>query len=273
MKQNSTMFNTISNSLKEQIRSQGKTTFTIKILVFMSLYTFLVLNSLHDLCNPGHVPECIRDEMHEKTRPIAKFLMENQLYRNILIIFSSILMDFNVIVLSVRWFLLERNFKLLMIVFTFYLFRSFMQQMFFMKFPDDYVWGYPGLFSLSVAYAPANDFFFSGLCGMCTIAFIHFRRNGQRTLSKIAFFTIIYEFFTLLVTRSHYFIDLAIGIIVAHYIYLIFDWIEEYYNKRELNKLKYGPIAHVTKAEEIIHNVKESKLRQNVKDEEKARKS
>jgi len=265
------IYGIISNSINEQILTQGKANLALKVFVFIVFYTAMVMNSIHDLANPGHVPECIRDEMHEMTRPIAIFLGENPFYRNTMIILASCLMDMNVVILSVRWFFFEKNFKLLMIVTAFYGFRGFLQKMFFMKFPDDYVWGHPGLFSLSVAYAPANDFFFSGHCGMCTICLIHFRRTGRKLMQKISLFAIVYQFFTLLVTRAHYFIDLVVGIIIAHYIYLIFDWIEEYLNNRQLKKLKTVPISNIAKAEEIIHNGREEKPRQNGKDEETAR--
>jgi len=263
MKQNSTLFDTISHSCKEQLKAQGKRNFAFKILVFIALYTAMIMNSVYDISSPQHVPECIRDETHEATRGLAQFLGENQLYRNILIITASLLMDLNVVVLSFRWFLFERNFKLLFVILAFYAFRGFLQRMFFMRFPDDYVWGHPGLFSLSVAYAPANDFFFSGHCGMCTIIFIHFKRHGLKTMTRIALFTIIIEFFTLLVTRAHYFIDLVVGIIIAHYIYLISDWLQEWYNNRELKNVKQALINNGVKAEESKQNLKEKKKPEN----------
>jgi len=58
-----------------------------------------------------------------------------------------------------------------------------------------------------------------------------------------AFVTIIVEFFTLLVTRAHYFIDLVVGIVMAHYIYLIGDWIQEYLDKRYAAKKKFNDVT------------------------------
>jgi len=101
-----------------------------------------------------------------------------------------------------------------------------------MKFPSDYLWGHPGVFSITVPYEPANDFFYSGHVGICMICFITFKRAGMKYLTPFALVTMVVEFFTLLVTRAHYFIDLVTGLIVAHYFYLVADWIEEYLQKR-----------------------------------------
>jgi len=265
MKNQQTFYDIINDSLKDQIKNQGKSALALKILAMVSLYTFMIINSLHDLCNPGHVPECIRDEMQEVTLPITQFLDQNRAYRNALIILASFMIDFNVIYITIRWFLFDRNYKLFTTCFMFYLFRMFLQNVFFMRFPTDYVWGHPGLFSIAVPYAPANDFFFSGHVGLCTISFIYFKRAGRKYMAPFALVTIAIEFFTLLVTRAHYFIDLVIGIIVAHYIYLLVDWMEEYFEKRQFRKLESEPIANVVQTEE-------DKLKKNMNGYEKARK-
>jgi len=171
--------------------------------------------------------------MQDLTLPINEFLDQNQFYRNALIITSSLMIDTTSFMMTARFMIFERNFKLPLTLLAMYIFRGFLQNVFFMKFPTNYIWGTPGLFSITVPYAPANDFFFSGHVGLCTICFIYFRRQKVRPMQYFAFVTIIVEFFTLLVTRAHYFIDLVIGIVVAHYIYLIGDWIQAYFHERK----------------------------------------
>jgi hypothetical protein len=226
------------NLVKVHIKAHSNSLLISKIVLMVILYTFLIMNSLHDFVSPTHVPECIKDEMQDLTLPINEFLEENQFYKNALIIVSSFMIDLTAFMMTARFMIFERNFKLPLTMLAMYIFRGFLQNVFFMKFPTNYIWGSPGLFSVTVPYAPANDFFFSGHVGLCTICFIYFKRQKVRPMQYFAFVTIIVEFFTLLVTRAHYFIDLVIGIIVAHYIYLIGDWIQNYFHERKEKQIK-----------------------------------
>jgi len=236
-------FDQLLNVAKGHIKSHSHSLLVSKISLTVLLYTFLIMNSLHDFVSPTHVPECMKDEMQELTLPINEFLNENQFYRNALIIVSSFMIDTTAFMMTARFIIFERNFKLPLTMLAMYIFRGFLQSVFFMKFPTNYIWGSPGLFSITVPYAPANDFFFSGHVGLCTICFIYFGRQKVKPMQIFAFVTIIVEFFTLLVTRAHYFIDLVVGIVMAHYIYLIGDWIQEYLDKRYAAKKKFNDVT------------------------------
>jgi len=227
------ILNQVFESTKTKIKSPEKNFFIIKLGLSLGIYTFLFLNSLYDIASPDYVPECFRDEMQEKTLFINEFLAENPFYRNLLIIVASLLMDITVFVLAVREVLFGKNYKRFFILVIFYGFRAFLQSVFFLKFPTNYIWGNPGVFSIVVPYQPANDFFYSGHLGLCVISFITFKRDGKKFLTYFAVVTAFVEFFTLLVTRAHFFVDLVIGMIVAHYIYIVMDWIYEYLDKRE----------------------------------------
>jgi len=233
---------------KKQLDSPTKAFFLSKILITVSLYTFLIVNSLHNLVTPDHVPECIKDEMHELTLPINQFLEENRTYKNMLIIISSLMIDVTSFSMTMRFLFFERNYKLPLTILAFYLLRGFMQSVFYMRFPSDYIWSHPGIFSVTVPYAPANDFFFSGHVGVSTICYIYFKRQNSKLMKYFAAITIIIEFCTLLITRAHYFIDLITGMIVAHYIYLVGDWVQDYLIKRQNEKEKKA------EAEETITN-------------------
>jgi len=203
----------------DQIQTQGKSALAFKIFAMVSLYAFLIINSLHDLCNPGHVPECIRDEMQEVTLPITQYLDQHKTFRNTLIIVASLMIDFNVIYLTVRWFLFERNYKLLITCLIFYVFRGFLQKVFFMRFPTDYVWGHPGLFSIAVPYAPANDFFFSGHSGFLVLMQSEWGKLGYKKVQRYIQANLIYTIFVLLVCQAHYTIDIFTGVFFADYVF------------------------------------------------------
>ncbi len=206
--------------------------FISKVILIVLLYAFLVLNSLYNMVSPGYVPECIHDEVQDWTSPITHFLAANPIYKNVLIVTASLMLDVCTFVLACRFVFYEKNYKVGLVGISFYIFRGLLQSVFYMKFPSDYIWGHPGIFSITVPYEPANDFFYSGHVGICIICLITFKRSGWKNLTRFAILTVVVEFFTLLVTRAHYFIDLVTGLIVAHYIYLVGDWVEEYLQKR-----------------------------------------
>jgi len=64
-------------------------------------------------------------------------------------------------------------------------------------------------------------FFYSGHTGFSMIAGLEYRRIGNKWLEYLSYFQMALNFFLLTVTRTHYFIDLACGIMIAHYIYII----------------------------------------------------
>jgi len=228
------------------------------------LYIFLIMNSLHDIVSPDYVPDCVRDEFHELTLPINRHLAQNPLHRSILIIVASTMMDINVLVMTLRFVFQGRNFKTFWIVLFFYAFRGFLQSVFFLKFPTEYIWGHPGMFSMTVPYAPANDFFYSGHVGLCTICFIDFGREKFKFMKYFSGVAWVIEFFTLLVTRAHYFIDLVIGAIVAHYIYLCGDWVYAYLwpeqKKEEPVQQVNGSSLEMAKKEETKQTVPNGKV-------------
>lgn len=243
----------VIDATKSQINSPEKKFFVIKIILVLAVYAFLVLNSLHDFVSPDYVPECVKDEMHELTLPINQYLEQNKFYKNLLIIVASLMIDINVFVLAATWVLFGKSYKTFYIITAFYLFRAFLQSVFFLKFPSNYIWGHPGMFSITVPYHPANDFFYSGHLGLCTICYIHFTREKLTFMRYFGIVTIAIEFFTLLVTRAHYFIDLVVGMIVAHYIYLVADWVQAYLLERQAEK-----VAKSVNAALLSEAVKES---------------
>jgi len=88
-----------------------------------------------------------------------------------------------------------------------------------MKFPDNYLWGYPGFPSIMVSYFKTNDFFYSGHCGLPIVLLCEFNHLGMKLMQAFCIFTFIFECFTMLVLRGHYTIDIITGAIFAHYIW------------------------------------------------------
>ena len=88
-----------------------------------------------------------------------------------------------------------------------------------MKFPEGFLWGYPGFPSIMVSYLRTNDFFYSGHCGLPILLLCEYRFLKFNLMSGFCLFTFFLESFTMLTLRGHYSIDVITGAIFAHYIY------------------------------------------------------
>jgi len=205
----------------------------LNIGIFVVVYALFMLQSMKNITPIEIQPECIVDKPQIWTKDITKFLSENIWVRNILMISASLMMDTIFFALGYHSCLQNKTFKLLITVFLFYAFRAWLQSIFFMRMPDDYLWSYPGFFSISVEYFPKNDFFYSGHIGILMVEYLFFREEKARKLQYFTLFAIFWNFFVLLVTRAHYSIDLIIGLLVGHYLYIIAGYIKDHFGWKE----------------------------------------
>lgn len=92
-----------------------------------------------------------------------------------------------------------------------------------MRYPDGYLWEYPGIPSVTVSYLKTNDFFFSGHVGFPIIIGMECHKLNKKYLMVFCLFTSLFEACTMIVTRGHYIIDIITGLGMAHYFYMIVD--------------------------------------------------
>ena len=90
-----------------------------------------------------------------------------------------------------------------------------------MRFPEGYNFEDPGVPSLTVSYLFTNDFFYSGHVGFPIIFALEYYRKGLNFMIIPCICVSLFESFTMIVTRGHYFIDLVFGVIFAHYSFKI----------------------------------------------------
>ena len=89
---------------------------------------------------------------------------------------------------------------------------------------EGFLFGYPGLRSLSVPYFDTNDFFFSGHVGTCFIIALEYRSAKWFKMYYFTVFIMLNQWLMMCLVRTHYIIDLVTGLIVAHYMYI---WAEK----------------------------------------------
>ena len=141
-----------------------------------------------------------------------------------------------------------------------------------MRYPDNYLFYYPGFPSIMVSYIKANDFFYSGHVGFPILLLCEFYILKRYFMCVFCIFTFFIETFTMVVLRGHYSIDLISGAIFAHY---IFQNVEKHihhldfltFRRNEITEsenLKNKPIKMSNKTDEYSINEFKSKKEEHL---------
>lgn len=215
--------NSIGQNLKIQWRSKKKFLF-FKISAVIIGLALAALNSSFNLINHTSTVACFVDIVQNWTVNITIYFEDHTSARDALIIISSLMIDINILLIGTRWILYGNSLRVFIILVTFYVSRGLIQRTFYMCFPEHFIFEYPGFPSVGVPYAKANDFFWSGHIGILTIILNEYIKDKVTPLIWFGFISVIYNFFALLITRAHYFIDLCVGIVVANYIFQLGLW-------------------------------------------------
>lgn len=199
------------------------------IRLFMALATLLII-FLNTITNfpflNTYTNECIFDRAFEQSTSLYDFLKENTNYRHMLVIISSLIIDYSVAILGFLFIIYGKSWKPLFSFGFFFILRLSVNTFFMLRYPDQVLWDHPGLHSLTVSYFRSSDFFFSGHVGMNLISAIETYELGFKKLSYISFTGLFVQFIVMIGVRGHYFIDLIAGLLAAHYFCMISKYFE-----------------------------------------------
>jgi hypothetical protein len=209
------------HQLKDQDKNGNKT--FLKGFLISGIIIGLILNGIYGFGLANKEVMCMEDLSHVYTNNINKYLHENQLVSSMLTIFSSLCIDIIIIYSCYLWIFYCKSWRLFATLLIFYTLRMFTQFIFQMKYPDGYMWNYPGLPSLTVSYLKTSDFFYSGHTGLPIILACEFLKYKKVNWAYFSLFGCLFEFLIMILMRGHYIIDLVFGIITAHYFYIIVD--------------------------------------------------
>lgn len=87
------------------------------------------------------------------------------------------------------------------------------------------MWHFPGITSLVVPYFDTNDFYFSGHVATSSLLMFEYHASGYKKLFYVTLCVMIFEWIMLTFLRTHYFIDLITGLIVAKYLHRFGEYI------------------------------------------------
>jgi hypothetical protein len=202
--------------------------------VLRSLFTIIVGMALAAASfAPGFLPnehiECLRDELFVQTQQINDYFATHESMKFAFLIFWGLCMDITMVVGFVVFAINGKTWRLPMTLALFYLTRGIIQKLFVIRFPEGYLWDYPGFPSLVVPYGKTNDFFYSGHVGGALVMMLEYRQSAieipnhkmfLRGMQIFSFFTIISQIFLMIFLRGHYTIDMFTGIVVGHYYFI-----------------------------------------------------
>lgn len=195
--------------------------FVIRLCISCIFLAVVIANSVTGMVLPTTETSCLWDALFLLTTDLNSYLADHVLQRHLLVIFSSALIDFQVLFIATRFVLSGKSWRMPIALLSFYLFRACIQGLFIMRFPEGYLWDYPGVFSLAVSYHHTSDFFFSGHVGFTTICTCENLWLGKPKWAILSLFTALMESFVMLVCRGHYTIDLISGAVFGHYCWIV----------------------------------------------------
>jgi hypothetical protein len=195
----------------------------VKGLLIITLLSCIFLNCLYGFGLPDTDVKCLEDWTHEKTANINKYLHSHMNVTHTITFFSSLCIDSIMLSICFFWVFKIKSWRFLICLLFFYGLRGMVQGLFQMRYPDGFLWSYPGIPSLAVSYLKTNDFFYSGHVGLPIIVACEFFKLKKTFFGFYAIFGCIVEFIVMIIMRGHYIIDLIFGIITAHYIFMMVD--------------------------------------------------
>jgi len=225
--------------------SNPKIFFVVRAIIISSCIVFVYLNSTYGTLLPDGDVKCLDDKVFDLTSGINNFFQKNEFYRRALLITSSFFIDFVIVFFSILWTKRGRSYRPVIAYMLFYSMRGLTQHLFQMRYPEGYLWEYPGFPSLVISYLKTNDFFFSGHIGFPIIAAMEFYYFGYVNMYYFCLMSSAFEALTMIFLRGHYSIDLLAGVIFAHYAFLIsekYSYILDDSSISMKNHLKYEVI-------------------------------
>lgn len=173
-------------------------------------------------------PECIGDLVFDLSSPINDYFSDNPDIKNSFVILSSFFLDVNLSIFMVIFILWGSSWRALILASSFYGLRGSLQAMTVLGFPQGFVWGYPGIYSLLITYVRSSDFFYSGHVGMMLFTYFYYRDSGYYNLKYYSLFCLVFEACVMVTVRCHYSIDIIGALLFCHYFWILSGYFAYY---------------------------------------------
>lgn len=181
-------------------------------ITLLSLYAFWTLTQyfLEKDDNPSNK---IIDRVHKFSlcKSINKYLLNNVVLTKCLLILTTLMIDVNILYYCYD-FLFNNNVLPIYLLFAGIILRQVCQSIVKIPIPKNIIWYNPNFPTLLMNYSVSNDFFFSGHTLTSLIFGFEMYKSSNYFVKAYALFFMFGEILFVLVTRSHYFMDVYASI-------------------------------------------------------------
>eukprot|EP00993_Chasmostoma_nieuportense_P003225 NODE_3958_length_868_cov_22.901484_g3803_i0.p1 GENE.NODE_3958_length_868_cov_22.901484_g3803_i0~~NODE_3958_length_868_cov_22.901484_g3803_i0.p1 ORF type:complete len:266 (+),score=72.37 NODE_3958_length_868_cov_22.901484_g3803_i0:45-800(+) len=194
----------------------------VKIMFGIAVGMFSLLQSVI-LERREHVDQ-IWDSTHALTEPLSDYLWEHRYLLHLITALHSIVLDgFSVYMVYLSVFR-SRSLDVILSVFVLYGCRLLVQHLVMFPMPPKWRFDDPGVPTVMVSYAFANDFYFSGHLSSLTLFVLEMHKRQYRTLRAFGLLVMCFVGLLLLTVRAHYVMDIIDSIFFAVFSYKAGQW-------------------------------------------------
>lgn len=193
-----------------------------KKLLWLIVLISCILFCNHLYSYPKIDSSCYYDPLFQLTKDSNEYYANHIDEKNSLIIFASLLVDILLYYNVYLWIYQSKDWILISSILLFYAIRQLLLLLFTIKFPDGYIFSFPGFPSLTVSYFYTNDFFYSGHIGLPVLLFLENKlKQRGNIICGCCIVVCMIEFYSMLITQGHYSIDLIAAIFFAYFCFKI----------------------------------------------------
>lgn len=187
---------------------------TFNVIVFICVVLFPSMDAI------VHV-DCTRDYFQEATEGWNKYFEKEADLKRQLMIVGGIMSDIAVVFMLLRWMIGGKTWRMPIALVGTYLTRWLCAATFRIRYPANYLWENPGLYSLTVPYGMANDFHFTVHIALLVIVINEFFEDRFLIMAYTMISVCGFQAFLVLVTRGAYTIDLIAAVVFGHFFWLV----------------------------------------------------
>ena len=215
--------NSSNSSIEENLKKRDILLRLIVILLIGTFWMIYRLFYLTDSKSTWDFKYCFKDKILLKgLGEVTKYISQNLNWRDFLLISGSNLLDIFSISFLIAFVKKGTSWNAIANFILFFGIRNLVvQSLILLEYYDTYLFNDPGFPSIVVPFQRAPDFFYSGHAGSAMILGLQFADLGYGHLKYVGIFLSAYEGFVMMVTRTHYSIDVVFGMLMAHYTYFL----------------------------------------------------
>lgn len=194
-----------------------------RLIFFVIVLTMEIINNFSGYLLPKNDVDCIEDKLFNVTTGVNNFFSEHLVFKKIVMIFSSLLVDIYVLTSFLNYVLFSKSTKFLFSLVSVYILLIFIRLFFNNGIPDDFLFDYPGFPSIFVPYYKTSSFFFSPTISILVLCCLEWDRSKlKRTLMlSIGICLTLFEIFLMFSLRKHFTCDIFTSVTLAHFIYIL----------------------------------------------------